>query len=334
MKKLLALILSALTLSLALFGCVADTETVSDDVSEQPAVSVRVAGMKGPTSIGLVEIMENNSLGNTANKYEFTLAGSADEITPKLIKGELDIAAVPANLASVLYNNTQGKIKLLAVNNLGVLYIMSKGVEINSVNDLKGKTIYTTGKGTTPEYTLRYILDKNGIDSQNDVEIIFLSEATEVVAKATAEETAVVMLPQPYATVAENKVEGLKTVIDVNEEWKRLDPESAVVTGVIVVRSDFAEKHPNEVKAFLSDFEKSIGFVNSDAEKASGLVVKHGIFENAAVIKKAIPKCNLKYISGVEMKTPVLNYLGVLYEQNPKSVGGALPKDDFFLVAE
>lgn len=334
MKKLLALILSALTLSLALFGCVADTETASDDVSEQPDVSVRVAGMKGPTSIGLVEIMENNSLGNTANKYEFTLAGSADEITPKLIKGELDIAAVPANLASVLYNNTQGKIKLLAVNNLGVLYIMSKGIEITSVNDLKGKTIYTTGKGTTPEYTLRYILDKNGIDSQNDVEIVFLSEATEVVAKATAEETAVVMLPQPYATVAENKVEGLKTVIDVNEEWKRLDPESAVVTGVIVVRSDFAENHPNEVKAFLSDFEKSIGFVNSDAEKASGLVVKHGIFENAAVIKKAIPKCNLKYISGVEMKTPVLNYLGVLYEQNPKSVGGALPKDDFFLVAE
>ncbi len=334
MKKILALILALFTLSCSLCGCVTDTEITSVEEGEKPTALIRVAGMKGPTSIGLVGVMENNSLGKNSNKYEFTLAGSADEITPKLLKGELDMAAVPANLASVLYNNTQGKIKLLAVNNLGVLYIMSKGVQILSVADLKGKTIYTTGKGTTPEYTLKYILDKNGINPEDDVDIVFLSEATEVVAKATAEETAVVMLPQPYATVAELKVEGLKTVIDINEEWQKLDSDSAVVTGVIVVRADFAEKFPNEVKAFLEDFEKSISFVNSDADAASALVVKHGVFENAAVIKKAIPKCNLKYISGIEMKTTVSDYLGVLYEQNPKSVGGALPKDDFFLVLE
>ncbi len=332
MKRIISLLISVFVLSCAFCGCVADVETASGGETDKPTAVIRIAGMKGPTSIGLVGVMEDNSLGKTKNKYEFTLAGSADEITPKLLKGELDMAAVPANLASVLYNNTGGKIKLLAVNNLGVLYIMSKGVEITSVSDLKGKTIYTTGKGTTPEYTLRYILDKNGIDSQNEADIVFLSEATEVVAKASASETAVVMLPQPYATVAENKVEGLETVIDVNEEWKKLDPEGAVVTGVIVVRSDFAEKFPNELKAFLSDFEKSIAFVNSDAENASDLVVKHGIFDNAAVIKKAIPKCNLKYIAGTQMKKPVLNYLGVLYEQNPKSVGGTLPKDDFFLV--
>ncbi|MBQ8896096.1 MAG: ABC transporter substrate-binding protein [Clostridia bacterium] len=347
MKRLIALFLTAFMLVLALAACT--TETNESSVAESSAASlpesvaeqsendiqygVRIAGMKGPTSIGLVGLLEESD-ANHKNVYEFTLAGAADEITPKLIKGELDIAAVPANLASVLYNNTSGKIKLLAVNNLGVLYIVAKNATVSSVEDLRGKTILATGKGTTPEYTLRHILKENGIDPDTDVTLDFKSEATEVVAAMAQAESAVAMLPQPYVTVASNKIEGLQTVLDLNEEWAKIDPESAIVTGVIVVRDEFAKENPEAVKVFLEDYKKSIEAVNADAAAAAKLVVKHGIFENEAVIAKAIPYCNLKYIAGGDMKGTVNAYLTVLYNQNPKSVGGKLPEDDFYYTAE
>ncbi|MBR6783728.1 MAG: ABC transporter substrate-binding protein [Clostridia bacterium] len=347
MKRLIALFLTAFMLVLALAACT--TETNESSVAESSASSlpesvaeqsendiqygVRIAGMKGPTSIGLVGLLEESD-ANHKNVYEFTLAGAADEITPKLIKGELDIAAVPANLASVLYNNTSGKIKLLAVNNLGVLYIVAKNATVTSVEDLRGKTILATGKGTTPEYTLRHILKENGIDPDADVTLDFKSEATEVVAAMAQAESAVAMLPQPYVTVASNKIEGLQTVLDLNEEWAKIDPESAIVTGVIVVRDEFAKENPEAVKVFLEDYKKSIEAVNADAAAAAKLVVKHGIFENEAVIAKAIPYCNLKYIAGGDMKGTVNAYLTVLYNQNPKSVGGKLPEDDFYYTAE
>ena len=299
---------------------------------EKPVI--RIAGMKGPTSIGLVGVMEYNELGTSANKYEFTIEGAADAITPKLVKGELDIAAVPANLASILYNNTKGEIKLLAVNTLGVLYILEKGDTIASFSDLKGKTIIATGKGTTPEYTLRYLLSQNGIDPDKDVTLDFKSEATEVVAALNSVESGVAMLPQPYVTVAMSKVEGLKTVLDLNEEWVKFNPDGGIVTGVLVVRRSFAEAYPQAVKRFMEEYKTSVEDVNKFPDVAGHLVQKHGIFDNAMVISKAIPKCNITFISGEDMKNPVNKYLGVLYEQNEKSVGGALPNDDFFYMAE
>lgn len=333
MKKIVAFCLSAVLLLLCFTACSENnSETASPD--EATPEVIRIAGMKGPTSIGLVNIMESDSNGTSANNYEFTVAGAADEITPKLIKGELDMAAVPANLASVLYNKTEGEIQLLAVNTLGVLYITAKGEDIASVQDLKGKTIYATGKGTTPEYTLRYILSENGIDPDKDVTLEFKNEAAEVVAAVSKMETAVAMLPQPYVTVAENKVEGLKTVLDLNDEWTEFNPEGGIVTGVLVVRRSFAEANPEAVNAFLREYKTSVDAVNADAETAAQLVVKHGIFDNASVIAEAIPKCNITFISGAEMKAPVNDYLGALYEQDPKSVGGALPKENFFCITE
>lgn len=350
MKRLIALFLSAFMIVLALAGCtqtsdessVADTssavasETESTVDESKPAEKtvVRIAGMKGPTSIGLVGIMEDDANGVASNDYEFTLAGAADEITPKLIKGELDIAAVPANLASVLYNNTKGEIQMLAVNTLGVLYIVTKGENVASVEDLRGKTILATGKGTTPEYTLRHILSRNGIDPDKDVTIEFKSEATEVVAAVSQAETAVAMLPQPYVTVASGKVEGLQTAIDLNAEWKKINNDSGIVTGVVVVRKEFAEANPEAVKAFLGEYQLSIAAVNEDAVATAKLVTKHGIFDNEAVIAKAIPYCNITYIAGEAMKEPVNTYLGILYEQNAKSVGGALPEEDFYYIAD
>ena len=228
MKRLVALIL-LIAFSLVLcVGCNKDDELPEKTVA-------RIAGMKGPTSIGLTKVMEDND-----GSYEFTVEGTADAIVPKLVKGELDMAAVPANLASTLYNNTEGEIQILAVNTLGVLYIVSKGVEINSIEDLKGKTVLATGKGTTPEYALRYILKENGIDPEADLTLDFKSEATEVVAALKNSESGVAMLPQPYVTVAMSNVSGLEIALDLNEEWKKVSPESAIVTGVLVVRKSLA----------------------------------------------------------------------------------------------
>lgn len=334
MKKIISLLLVSLMMLFAFAGCTNNqSETTSNDVSETEKTVVRIAGMKGPTSIGLVGIMEENSKGNAKNNYEFSIKGAADEITPLLIKGELDIAAVPANLASVLYNRTQGKIKLLAINNLGVLYIVTKGEEISSIADLKGKTILSTGKGTTPEYTLRSLLSKNGIDPDKDVTIEFKTEATEVVAQMTKSETAIAMLPQPYVTVASGKVQGLKVALDLNEEWKKVNNGSSIVTGVIVARDEFINNNPEAIKNFLSEFKASAETVNGNVTESAKLVEKFGIFA-ANVAEKAIPQCNITYIAGEDMKTPVNTYLGVLYEQNPQSVGGTLPKDDFFYIAK
>ena len=320
MKRFVALILSLMFLTLALVGC-----KKAEDAPEKE--KIRIAGMKGPTSIGLVGVMEDNN-----GDYEFSLEATADTIVPKLVKGELDMATVPANLASTLYNNTEGEIQIVAVNTLGVLYIVSKGEEISTVADLKGKTIIATGKGTTPEYTLKYILSQNGLTPDKDVFLDFKSEATEVVAALAKSENGVAMLPQPYVTVAQSKVSGLNVALDLNEEWKKVSPDSAIVTGVLVVRKSFAEKNGEIIKDFLSKYKASVEKVNSNPAEASQLVVKHGIFDNATVIEKAIPKCNITFISGEEMKSPVNKYLGVLYEQNAKSVGGKLPEENFFCI--
>lgn len=321
MKKLLAfLVLVAMTI--ALFAC-ADTEAEKE--------TIRIAGLKGPTSIGLVKVMKDNADGKAANKYEFTIAGSADEITPKLNKGELDMAAIPANLASVLYNNTNGAIKVLAINTLGVLYIVEKGDTVKSVADLKGKTIYATGKGSTPEYTLRYILSKNGVDPDNDVTIEWKSEPTAVVPLLKANDNAIAMLPQPYVTVAQSNVEGLNIALNLTDEWGKIEGSGALVTGVLVARTEFVEKHPDAVKKMLNEYAASSEYVNANIDDAAALVEEFDIFK-AAIAKKAIPYCNIKVITGDEMRTSLSSYLAVLFEQNAKAVGGKLPDDAFYYV--
>lgn len=329
MKRIVSILLFLSMLLLPLASCEREADGESADTEK---TVVRLAGMKGPTSIGLVGLLEEDEKETAKNDYDFSLHGSASEIVPKLKKGELDIAAVPANLASTLYNNTEGEIKLLAVNNLGVVYIVAKNEEITSVADLKGKTIFATGKGSTPEIALNYILSQNGIDPTNDVTVEYRDEASAILPELQKNESAIALLPQPYVTVAASKVEGLKTVLDLNAEWEKLNPDCGLVTGVIVVRQQFAEENPEAVKAFLDEYKASVEAVLNDVPNAAKLVAKHGIFDNASVIEKAIPKCNLTFISGADMKTPVSKYLGVSYEQNPKSIGGKLPEDDFYFI--
>ena len=321
MKKTIALILSLALIVMAFAGCAA--KPAEEDVT------IRIGGLKGPTSMGLVKVMEDNDNGTAANDYEFTISGSADEVTPKLIQGELDIAAVPANLASVLYKNTEGAVQLLAINTLGVIYIVEKGDSVSTLADLAGKTIYATGKGSTPEYAIRYILSQNGIDPDTDVTIEWKSEPTEVVSTLAAADTGIAMLPQPFVTVAQGSVEGLHIAIDLTKAWDDLKNGSQLLTGVLVVRRDFAEAHPQAIADFLKEYEASTKYVNENNADAAQLIEKFDIVK-AAVAEKALPFCNITYIAGKDMKAPMDGYLQVLFDQNPASVGGVLPDSSFY----
>lgn len=332
-QKILSLALAAV-LSLSVFaGCSSNEDSSSSSnspSSQTQQATVRLAALKGPTTMGLVKLLEDNEAGSSANQYEFTLAATADEITAAIGKGELDAAAVPCNLASVLYNKTEGKIAVGAVNTLGVLYIVETGDTIQSVADLKGKTIYTTGKGTTPEYSLNYVLTQNGIDPASDVTIEFKSEAAEVAA-ALAEGTAqIAMLPEPFATTAMAKNENLRVALNLSEEWDKVSSDgSGMVTGVLIFSRDFLEQNPQAASQFLEEYKASVAYVNENTEDAAALVEKFGVAP-AAVAQKALPNCSITFLEGDAMKERVGGYLSVLFQQNPQSVGGNLPDDAFY----
>ena len=319
-----------------------EAETVSEETQSQTETAsgeetaVNVMALKGPTAMGMVQLMDSAEAGSVnGNSYTFTIAASADEVTPKLVQGEADIAAVPANLASVLYNNTEGQVQVLAINTLGVLYIVENGDSVQSVSDLAGKTIYASGKGSTPEYALNYILSENGIDPETDVTIEWKSEHSECVAALASDENGIAMLPQPFVTTAQTQNENLRVALDLTEEWDALQADaeapSALLTGVVVVRTAFAEEHPEAVNAFLDSYKESVDYVNANVTDAAALIEKYDIV-TAAVAEKALPYCNITFIEGTEMQEKLSGYLNVLYEQNPTSVGGALPADDFYYI--
>lgn len=297
--------------------------------ASESLLEVRIGGLTGPTSMGMAQIMRNAKAGVAANNYQFTIAGSADELTPKLLQGELDMLAVPANLASVLHNNSGGKVRLLAVNTLGVIYIVEKGETVQSFADLKGKTILATGKGSTPEYALRYLLQENGIDPDKDVTIEWKAEPAEVVALLSKAEGGVAMMPQPYVTIAQGQVAGLRVAVDLTQVWDDLQNGSMMITGVMAVRSDFADANPEAISLFLDEYRASAEFVNANPADAAAIIEEFGIFK-AAVAQKAIPACNIAFMEGQEMKTAMQGYLSVLFAQNPKAVGGKLPEDVFY----
>ena len=321
MKKLTSLLLSA-ALMISLLACgafAAKTES-----------GVRIAGLKGPTTMGLVNLLDMERSGKASQHYDLQLYGAADEIVPKLIKGELDMAAIPANLAATLYQKTNGGIQVMAVNTLGVLYVVEKGDTVHSFADLKGRTILSTGKGTTPEYVLRYLLRKNGIDPDKDVKIEYYSEASEVTAQmAATKKDAIAVLPQPYVTAAQMKDSSLRVVLDLTREWNKVC-DTQLITGVTVVRTAYAEEHPEEVINFLKDYQKSVDAANDDLDGTAALCEKVGVVAKAAIAKKALPKCNIVYRIGDEMKADVNAYLQVLYDASPAAVGGKLPDATFY----
>ena len=331
-KKGLALCL-ALVMTLSLAACGGDEST--EEQPPEESVQVRVAALKGPTAMGMVKMMSDSDAaaesGETAsgNTYAFQLAASGDEVSPLLLQGELDIACLPANMASILYNRTEGGIVTLAVNTLGVLYLVENGNAVQSIEDLRGKTIVASGKDSTPEYALRYLLTENGIDPDTDVTIDWKSEHSECVAALASGAATIAMLPQPFVTVAQNQLSDLRIALDLTEEWDALDNGSALLTGVVVARADFVKEHPTAVSDFLEQYSASVEWVNANTAEAAELIGSYDIVE-AAVAEQALPYCNIVCITGTEMMDMLSGYLSVLWEQNPESVGGAMPNDDFY----
>ena len=330
MKKWTAIILTLALCFGLLAGCAA-TETDEPDVPDvAEQTTFRIASLKGPTTIGMVKLMNDAEEGMVKHDYQFEVYGTADEIVPKLVNGELDVALVPCNLASVLYNKTEGAVQVAAINTLGVIYVVESGDTVQSIEDLAGKTVYSTGKGTTPEFALNYVLNQNGIDPGKDVTIEYKSESTEIAAMLETADDTIAVLPQPYVTVVQMQNDKVRVALILTEEWDKVSTDSSMVTGVVLARKAFIEENPIAFNEFLEEYSASTDYVNANIEEASVWVEKYGIVAKAPIAAKAIPACNITYIDGEEMKTMVSGYLKVLFDANPQSVGGALPDDEFY----
>ncbi|MBR6533572.1 MAG: ABC transporter substrate-binding protein [Clostridia bacterium] len=318
MKKLISILL-ILVLALSLTACGVNVKEVK----------ANVYGIAGPTGIGLANLMKDAKADGGSLDYNIALAASNDEIVAKITNKEADIAAVATNLASTLYNKTNGGIKVLAVNTLGVLNVVAKGVEVNSIADLKGKTVYSTGQGANPEYILNKILEANNLKVGEDVTVEFVSQPAELIAKIVPQKEAIVIAPQPVATTITVQDKEAKIVINLNDEWNKLG-DKKLVMGCIIARSEYVEENPEAIEAFLKDYEASIKAVSEDIDGTATACEEFGIIPKAAIAKKAIPYCNIVFEDGDEMKSDLSAYLDFLFKANPKSVGGKLPADDFY----
>ena len=309
-------------------------EDTQAESSEDGETVIRVGGLKGPTTMGLVKLMEDAENGEAQNNYEFTMVTAADELTAMVAGNQVDIALLPANVASVLYNRTDKQVSVVDINTLGVLYLVSGDTSITSIDQLAGKTVYLTGKGTTPEYAFNYILSAAGLTAE-DVTLDFRSEATEVAAILAENPDAIGLLPQPFVTVALSQNDSLSIIMDLTEEWDKLQAEdsgSRLVTGVTIVNNEFLAEHPDLVNTFLEEHEASALYTDNHPAEAAELIAAAGIVAQAPIAEKALPYCNITCITGEDMKEALSGYLEVLYEQNPESVGGTLPDDAFYYI--
>ena len=338
---------AALLVSLTACGKEQETQPETEEPVQEAPTTLRVGALKGPTAMGLVELMKASdlvsageevpqaydNLPDAVDSYTFTLAAAATELAPQLVKGDLDIACVPANLAATLYQQTEGEVVTLGINTLGVLYIVENGNAVQSLADLEGKTMVASGKDSTPEYALRYLLVENGVDPDTGVVIDWKNEHSECVSALASGAATIALLPQPFVTVAESKMPELRTALDLTEQWDALDNGSALITGVVVARRDVVEAHPQAVERFLEQYAASVDWVNANTADAAALIGEYGIVD-AAVAEKALPACNIVCITGSEMKEKLSGYLQVLCDASADSVGGAMPGDDFYYGAE
>lgn len=315
MKKFLAILLSLIII----IGATACSKT------KKTGVTVNIGVLKGPTGMSAAWLMDQNDQKLSSNEYNFTVAGTPDAITGQLINGDMDIAALPTNAISALYNKTEGKISVLGVNALGVLYILENGNSINSVSDLAGKTVLASGKGSTAEYVLNYILEKNGVIA----EIVWAAEHSEAATLALKGDYDIVMLPEPFVTNVTAKSDAFRVALDLTEEWEALG-SGELTMGGIAVRTAFLEEHPDAVKAFVDEYGKSVAFTNSQPEDAAKLIAKYEIAAEE-VAKNAIPRCNIVWLHGKDYKAVLENFLGVVYNANPAGIGGKMPGNDFYL---
>ena len=328
-KSIVSLLL-ALTLALSLTACGGQANTEPEQPDDTPtAAEVNLYVLSGPTGIGAMNLWAAADAGETENTYHVTMSGANDEVVAAISKGEADIAAVATNMAAALYNKTEGGVTVLAVNTLGVLSLLGNGQEAATIADLAGKTIYAPGQGANPEYILRYVLSGNGLDPDKDVTIQFVGEGSELLTVWQSDPDAVILAPQPVATSILMQNENAAPLFDMTEEWNKISGNQLMM-GCVIVRSAFLQENPGAVELFLQEYAASIEKAQTDVEGTAALCEQYGLIPKAALAQKAIPSCGLTVVTGAEMKTDLSAYLQVMYDANPKSVGGALPGDDFY----
>ena len=339
-KALIAVIMS-ICFSFALFACsknepskqqgseksdaVNSDENTSEKTTEEK-YTPNITALKGPTGMGMAYLMD----GKGENEYNISLASAPEDVVSSVVSGNTDIAAVPVNLAATLYNKLDGDLNMLAVNTLGVLYIIENGDTINDISDLAGKTVCATGQASTPEYILNYILEKNGLE---DVKVKYYADHAELATLMADGQVKIGMLPEPNVTAAMAQNKDLRIALDLTAEWEKVS-DAQLAQGCIIARKSFVQEHPDTVSAFLSDYKKSVDFVNNDSEAASKLIEKFGIMAKAKLAQKAIPNCNIVCITDEEMQTTANGMFEVLFSANPKSIGGKMPADDFYYIAQ
>ncbi|MGN8896427.1 ABC transporter substrate-binding protein [Flavonifractor sp. HCP28S3_F3] len=348
MKKLFSLTL-ALALALGLTACgpkenveesappaettpVAESQAPETETPDLEGTAINLGLLNGPTGMGAAKLLADNEAGETVNQYTVTLGSDpANDILPKLNNGELDIAALPTNVAANLYNKT-GKVQLLALNTLGVLHILENGDTVNSMADLAGKTIYAINQGTNTEYVLDYLLTQNGLDPDNDVDIQWKT-SEEVTSLMASGEIDLCMLPVPAATTVLMQNADVRDAIDLSDAWTESGASGTFTMGCVVVRTEFAQENPEAVKAFLSEYEASINYIKENPEEGAALIEQYGIVPKAAIAQAAIPQANMIFTAGEEMKS-ISSYYEVLFAADPASIGGSIPDDAFYYIAE
>lgn len=291
--------------------------------------TVNLAMLKGPTGMGAAKLLADNEAGTTANDYQVTIAADPQELLGKLTSGELDISALPTNVAATLYNKTDGDIQIIALNTLGVLYILENGDTVQSMADLAGKTIYAPNKGSNPEYVLNYLLRENGLEPGSDVDIQWKT-SDEIAALMAGGEAKLCMLPVPAATSVMMQNQEVRPALDLTEEWENVTDAGVLTMGCVVVRTAFAQEHPEAVDAFLEEYAQSIDYVKGDVEQAAQLVAQFEITPKAAIAQAAIPQANLVCITGDQVRENIQGYYHVLFQADPTSIGGSIPDDAFY----
>ena len=330
-KSLVSLLL-ALTLALSLNACGTQANTEPEQPDDTPApAEVNLYVLSGPTGIGAMNLWAAADAGETQNTYHITMPGANDEVVAAISNGDADIAAVATNLAATLYNKTSGGVTVLAVNTLGVLSLLGNGQEVATVADLAGKTIYAPGQGANPEYILRYVLTGNGLDPDKDVTIQFVGEGSELLTVWQTDPEAIIMAPQPVATSILMQNENAVTLFNMTDEWDKVSGgDSTLMMGCVIVRNEFLQENPGAVALFLQEYAASIEKAQSDVEGTAALCEQYGLIPKAALAKAAIPSCGLTLVTGAEMKSALSGYLQVMFDADLKSVGGAMPGDDFY----
>lgn len=329
LKRLSALMLAMLLL-LSFAACGGKDGGEDSDVTDAPEtnyereVKTKIAALNGPTGLGLAEIKADRSYA-----YDVEYYSDPQEVGPLLIKGEVDIAALPLNMAANLYKKTDGKIKMLAINTLGVLHVLSKDDSIKSVTDLKGKTVYSSGQGATPEYIVNYILRKNGLEPGKDVTIEYKTAHNELATLAVEGSVDICILPEPFASKVLAKNESYKRVLDLTAEWGKVS-SAKLAQGCLVARADYIEQNPEIIKEFMSFYEASVNFVNNENNAGAVFLAKNGYFDTPQLAADTIPNCNIVFITGEEMKKTATENFTVLFEANPASVGGGIPADALY----